>query len=109
MVNAAGAVTNKALEAVGDWIKDIEEDTTEDPLTGAVTAMSEQTGSVVAGRLNAFVINQTEQTTILRQSLLYQQATATNTGVSASELKEIKDTLKRIENKDSSLLSQGIA
>lgn len=109
MVNAAGAATNEALEAVGDWIKDIEEDTTEDPLTGAVTAMSEQTGSVVAGRLNAFVINQTEQTTILRQSLLYQQATATNTGVSASELKEIKDTLKRIENKDSSLLSQGIA
>lgn len=109
MVNAAGTATNKALEAVGDWIKDIEEDTTEDPLTGAVTAMSEQTGSVVAGRLNAFVINQTEQTTILRQSLLYQQATATNTGVSASELKEIKDTLKRIENKDSSLLSQGIA
>lgn len=109
MVNAAGAATNKALEAVGDWIKDIEEDTTEDPLTGAVTAMSEQTGSVVAGRLNAFVINQTEQTSILRQSLLYQQATATNTGVSASELKEIKDTLKRIENKDSSLLSQGIA
>lgn len=109
MVNAAGAATNKALEAVGDWIKDIEEDTTEDPLTGAVTAMNEQTGSVVAGRLNAFVINQTEQTTILRQSLLYQQATATNTGVSASELKEIKDTLKRIENKDSSLLSQGIA
>lgn len=109
MINAAGAATNKALEAVGDWIKDIEEDTTEDPLTGAVTAMSEQTGSVVAGRLNAFVINQTEQTTILRQSLLYQQVTATNTGVSASELKEIKDTLKRIENKDSSLLSQGIA
>lgn len=109
MINAAGAATNKALEAVGDWIKDIEEDATEDPLTGAVTAMSEQTGSVVAGRLNAFVINQTEQTTILRQSLLYQQATATNTGVSASELKEIKDTLKRIENKDSSLLSQGIA
>lgn len=109
MVNAAGEATNKALGAVGDWIKDIEEDATEDPLTGAVTAMSEQTGSVVAGRLNAFIINQTDQTTILRQSLIYQQTTATNTGVSASELKEIKDTLKRIENKDSSLLSQGIA
>lgn len=108
MVNAAGEATNKALGAVGDWIKDIEEDATEDPLTGAVTAMSEQTGSVVAGRLNAFIINQTDQTTILRQSLIYQQTTATNTGVSASELKEIKDTLKRIENKDSSLLSQGI-
>lgn len=108
LVKLAGDNFNKYLGALDGFI-DKTEETPEDPLTGAVTAMSEQTGSVVAGRLNAFVINQTEQTTILRQSLLYQQATATNTGVSASELKEIKDTLKRIENKDSSLLSQGIA
>lgn len=110
MVNAAGAATNKALEAVGDWIKDIDEEAKEeDPLTGAVKGMSEETGSVVAGRLNAFVINQSDQTSILRQSLIYQQTTANNTGTSASELKEIKDTLRRIENKDSSLLSQGIS
>ena len=110
MVNAAGAATNKALESVGDWIKDIDEEAKEeDPLTGAVKGMSEETGSVVAGRLNAFVINQSDQTSILRQSLIYQQTTANNTGASASELKEIKDTLRRIENKDSSLLSQGIS
>lgn len=110
MVNAAGAATNKALESVGDWIKDIDEETKEeDPLTGAVKGMSEETGSVVAGRLNAFVINQSDQTSILRQSLIYQQNTANNTGISASELKEIKETLRRIENKDSSLLSQGIS
>jgi hypothetical protein len=109
MVNAAGDATTKALEAVGDWIKDIEEDAVEDPLTGAVRSMSEETGSVIAGRLNAFIINQSDQTTILRQALIYQQTTANNTGISASELKEIKETLKRIENKDNSLLSQGIS
>ena len=41
--------------------------------------------------------------------LVYQAEIAANTKLSASELTEIKTTLKRIENKDSSLLSQGIA
>lgn len=109
MVNAAGDATKKALESVGDWIKDIEEDATEDPLTGAVRGLSEETGSLVAGRLNAAIINQSDTIGVLRQSLIHQQTIANNTGVSASELKEIKDTLKRIETKDSSLLSQGIS
>lgn len=109
MVNAAGEATNKALESVGDWIKDIDQETTEDPMTGAVKAMSEETGGIVAGRLNAMVISQSDSNSILRQSLIYHQQTAANTGVSATELKEIKDTLKRIESKDSSLLSQGIS
>jgi tape measure domain-containing protein len=109
MVNAAGDATKKALESVGDWIKDIEEDATEDPLTGAVRGLSEETGSLVAGRLNAAIINQSDAIGVLRQSLIHQQTIANNTGVSASELKEIKETLKRIETKDSSLLSQGIS
>ena len=74
-----------------------------------VTSMSEETGGVIAGRLNAFVINQSDQTSIMRQALVYQAEIAANTKLSASELTEIKSTLKRIENKDSSLLSQGIA
>ena len=49
------------------------------------------------------------QTSIMRQALVYQAEIAANTKLSASELTEIKTTLKRIENKDSSLLSQGIA
>ena len=110
MVNAAGDLFNSALEGIGAWIKDVEEETVQqDPLTGAVTSMNEETGGVIAGRLNAFVINQSDQTSIMRQALVYQAEIAANTKLSASELTEIKTTLKRIENKDSSLLSQGIA
>lgn len=109
LVNAAGNLFNTALEGVGDWIKDVEEEAVQqDPLTGAVTSMSEETGGVIAGRLNAFVINQSDQTSIMRQALVYQAEIAANTKISAAELTEIKATLKRIENKDSSLLSQGI-
>lgn len=109
MVNVAGETTKKALESVGDWIKDMEDETKEDPLTGAVRSISEETGSIIAGRLNASVINQSDAISVLRQSLIHQQMIASNTGVSASELKEIKETLKKIESKDNSLLSQGIS
>lgn len=109
MVNKAGDKFYGALEAVGDWIKDDDIETPTDPLTGAVTSMSEETGGVIAGRLNAFVINQSEQISIGREQLVYQAEIAANTRASASELTEIKETLKRIENKDNSLLSQGIS
>ena len=108
-VNAAGEAFNSALEGVGDWIKDAEEAEDTDPLTGAVTSMSEETGGVIAGRLNAFIINQGDQLAIMKQNILYQAQIAQNTKTSANELAEIKATLKRIENKDNSLLSQGIA
>lgn len=109
MVNKAGDKFYGALEAVGDWIKDDDAETPTDPLTGAVTSMSEETGGVIAGRLNAFVINQSEQISIGREQLVYQAEIAANTRASATELTEIKETLKRIESKDSSLLSQGIS
>lgn len=109
MVNKAGDKFYGALEAVGDWIKDEDVQDSTDPLTGAVTSMSEETGGVIAGRLNAFVINQSEQISIGREQLVYQAEIAANTRASATELTEIKETLKRIENKDNSLLSQGIS
>lgn len=109
MVNKAGDKFYGALEAIGDWIKDEEVEDTTDPLTGAVTSMSEETGGVIAGRLNAFVINQSEQISIGREQLVYQAEIAANTRASATELTEIKETLKRIESKDNSLLSQGIS
>lgn len=109
MVNKAGDKFYGALEAVGDWIKDDDTETPTDPLAGAVTSMSEETGGVIAGRLNAFVINQSEQISIGREQLVYQAEIAANTRASATELTEIKETLKRIENKDNSLLSQGIS
>lgn len=106
--NAAGEKFKQGLEAVGDWIKDVD-DATSDPLTGAVTSMSEETGGVVAGRLNAFIINQGEQTSIMREQLLQQSEIARNTALSAERLQNIESTLKRIETKDNSLLSQGIS
>jgi hypothetical protein len=110
MVKEGADKFNMALEGVGDWIKDqTDEEDESDPLTGAVTSMSEETGGVIAGRLNAFVINQSDQIAIMRQNIIYQIQIAQNTKVSADELTEIKETLKRIENKDNSLLSQGIS
>ena len=85
MVNAAGDLFNSALEGIGDWIKDVEEETVQqDPLTGAVTSMSEETGGVIAGRLNAFVINQSDQTSIMRQALVYQAEIAANASANSS-------------------------
>lgn len=106
--NAAGEKFKQGLEAVGDWIKDVD-DATSDPLTGAVTSMSEETGGVIAGRLNVFIINQGEQTSIMREQLLQQSEIARNTALSAERLQNIESTLKRIETKDNSLLSQGIS
>lgn len=106
--NAAGEKFKAGLEAVGDWIKDVDE-TASDPLTGAVTSMSEETGGVIAGRFNAFIINQGEQTSVMREQLLQQSEIARNTALSAERLQNIENTLRRIETKDNSLLSQGIS
>lgn len=107
MVNQAGDLFNKALEGVGDWIKDMEEDA--DPLTGSVQSMSEETGGVIAGRLNAFIINQGDQTAQLKAILIYQAQISQNTANTVAELKGIKTELQAIRNSGSSLLSQGIA
>lgn len=110
LTKKAGETFTNALEAVGDWIKDVDDEaTSSDPLTGAVTSMSEETGGVIAGRLNAFIINQTDQTSVMRQQLLQQSAIAQNTATANVILTEVRDTLKRIETKDNSLLSQGIS
>lgn len=107
MVNAAGEQFTKYLDALDGFIDDTEN--VQDPLEGAVASMNEETGGVIAGRLNAFIINQGDQTAVLRQALIYQSQIAQNTNGSWQELQEIKETLKRIETKDNSLLSQGIA
>lgn len=107
MVNAAGEQFTKYLDALDGFIDDTEN--VQDPLEGAVASMSEETSGVIAGRLNAFIINQGDQTAVLRQALIYQSQIAQNTNGSWQELQEIKETLKRIETKDNSLLSQGIA
>ena len=106
MVNQAGDLFNKALEGVGDWIKDMEEDA--DPLTGAVQSMSEETGGVIAGRLNAFIINQGDQIAQLKAILIYQAQISQNTANTVQKLDQINSTLQRMESKGQSLLSYGI-
>ena len=108
LVNQAGHLFNNALDGIGDWIKNAEEQT-KDPLTGAVQGMSEETGGLVAGRMNAVVINQSEQLVMVRQLLLYQAAISTNTGNTVEELKAIKAVLQTIVSSGNPLLAQGIS
>ena len=96
------------LQNTGKWLQD-EEESQEDPLTGAVRGMSEETGGLVAGRMNAVVINQSQQMEILRNALRYQAEIAQNTSDSARELREIRADLREIKNRENSLLSQGIS
>ena len=157
MVNKAGDLFNTALGSVGDWIKDLEDETAADPLTGAVQNLSEETGGIIAGRINAAIINQAEQTAqlklmaaylkaildgggitvgsstgsgsdllgsgwsklfeyqvdqtgIMRQQLEYQAQIAHNTAQTVTEIRDLHNTMRRIEQgSGNSLLSQGIS
>lgn len=102
-------ISDNYLSKNEKWMRDDKEEESQDPLTGAVRSMSEETGGVIAGRMNAIVINQSDQMSIMRNQLVYQAEIAANTRVSAERLGNIENTLKRIETKDSSLLSQGIS
>lgn len=102
-------ISDNYLSKNEKWMRDDKEEESQDPLTGAVRSMSEETGGVIAGRMNAIVINQSDQMSIMRNQLIYQAEIAANTRVSAERLGNIENTLKRIETKDSSLLSQGIS
>ena len=108
MVNQAGNLFNNALDGIGDWIKNAEEKTA-DPLTGAVQGMSEETGGIVAGRMNAVVINQSEQLEMTRQLLLFQAAISTNTANTVEELKTIKGMFQTLISSGNPLLAQGIS
>lgn len=107
LANLAGEQYKAAIEALGDWIKD--EDSEEDALSGAVRSMSEETGGIVAGRLNAVVINQSMQMELTRQQLTYQAQIAANTAETVSQAKQAVEYLRRMESRESTLLAQGIS
>ena len=78
-----------------------------DSLEGAIASMSEETGSVIAGRLNAVIINQGDLSSIAREALVYQAATAHNTELIHQEVALLRSDIKELKN-NGSLLSQGI-
>ena len=108
LANAAGERYRQAIEALGDWVKDAEE-LQEDAMTGAARQLTEDTGSIIAGRFNASIINQSIQIEVSRSQLAYQAQITANTAKSAEKLESIDNRLARIENSGSSLLSQGIS
>lgn len=65
----------------------------EDTMTGSLQNLSEETGGVIAGRLNAMVINQAEGNNVLRQSLLVQHEMNNHLAVLEADVATIKHNL----------------
>ncbi len=107
LANMAGETYKKAIEGLGDWIMNGEGN--EDALAGGIGGLSEETGNIVAGRMNAVVINQSMQMELLRDQLMYQAQIAANTGITAAEIQQIKADVRRIATAENNLLSQGIS
>ena len=88
LVNQAGNLFNNALNGLGDWIRNVE-DNTGDALTGAIQGMSEETGSIVAGRLNAVVINQGDEITLLSEICKYIRVLIDDESMDMSNLERV--------------------
>jgi tape measure domain-containing protein len=97
----------KAKERGFDLFSEELDSASADPLTGAIKGVSEETASVVAGRLNAVVINQSDSLSVLRQSLIYHAEIAANTRYNKN-LEGIYHVLTEMKNSNP-LLSQGIS
>ena len=88
LVNQAGNLFNNALNGLGDWIRNVE-DNTGDALTGAIQGMSEETGGIVAGRLNAVVINQGDEITLLSEICKYIRVLIDDESMDMSNLERV--------------------
>lgn len=108
LIKEAGKTTEEALKALGDWAFD-KDKISSDSLKGAIRSMSEETGGVVAGRLEAMIIYQAQANKALVASLNYQAEIAANTKISADTLRNIEKTVSSLSNSNDSLLSQGIS
>lgn len=106
-VQAATDNFNEALEIYSDLFKDLVED---ESLTGAVSGVTEETASIIAGQMNAIRINQLEATSILRQSLQSLSTIAQNTSYNRylARIERIITILETNSSSDS-LRSQGLS
>lgn len=88
-----------AYEAAG--IDSEPKDASEDPLTGAIKGVSEQTASLIGGQMNAIRINQAESLRIINESIRYQSEIAANTRYN-QHLEGIHSEIKSLNSKNKS-------
>jgi tape measure domain-containing protein len=77
----------------------------EDPLTGAIKGVSEETASLIGGQMNAIRINQAESLRIMNESVRYQAQIAVNTSnnvhlVRLENIERILSSFKSNNNSD---------
>ena len=101
------SIIDRAQKAVSLINEQFDISDSEDAVKGAIASLSEETGGIIAGRLNAVIINQSEQNIINRNALIYQAQIAQNTAMTVRELKEIKAIVNN-SNGDSCFLPLGI-
>lgn len=97
-----------AAQKINEQFKTADDILDESSLEGAVASLSEETGSKIAGAMNATNINLADLTDVARNQLIYQAQTAHNTELIHQEMVGLRNDFKKLQN-NGSLLSQGIA
>lgn len=97
-----------AAQKINEQFKTADDVLDKSSLEGAVASLSEETGSKIAGAMNATNINLSDLTEVARNQLIYQAQTAHNTELIHQEMVGLRNDFKKLQN-NGSLLSQGIA
>lgn len=97
-----------AAQKINEQFKTADDVLDKSSLEGAVASLSEETGSKIAGAMNATNINLADLTEVARSQLIYQAQTAHNTELIHQEMVGLRHDFKKLQN-NGSLLSQGIA
>lgn len=97
-----------AAQKINEQFKTADDVLDKSSLEGAVASLSEETGSKIAGAMNATNINLADLTDVARNQLIYQAQTAHNTEMIHQEMVGLRNDFKKLQN-NGSLLSQGIA
>lgn len=97
-----------AAQKINEQFKTADDVLDKSSLEGAVASLSEETGSKIAGAMNATNINLADLTEVARNQLIYQAQTAHNTELIHQEMVGLRNDFKKLQN-NGSLLSRGIA
>jgi tape measure domain-containing protein len=97
-----------AAQKINEQFKTADDVLDKSSLEGTVASLSEETGSKIAGAMNATNINLADLTEVARNQLIYQAQTAHNTELIHQDMVGLRNDFKKLQN-NGSLLSQGIA